>query len=84
MSQQLIRDHISRDLDEAFKQMHEGVRQGVIVGAVFGLALKGRRYHVNVAGTLVKDPTFGRGICSALDDELQAMVQGGATSDTTL
>ena len=67
MTAQLVRDSISRDLAEAFKQIALGVEQGVITGAVFGLALKGRRYHVNVAGTLARDPTFARGICAALD-----------------
>lgn len=84
MTAKLQRDHISRDLVEAFEQLTEGVRQGVIVGAVFGIALKGRRYHVNVAGSLARDPTFARGIVAALDDELMGMVQGRADAESTI
>lgn len=83
MTTQLVRDTISRDLAEAFKQIAVGVDRGIITGAIFGLALKGRKYHVNVAGTLARDPTFARGICAAIDDELQGMVQGKADTDTT-
>jgi hypothetical protein len=81
---QLVRDHISRDLAEAFKQMADGVESGTITGAIFGLALRGRKYHVNVAGSLARDPTLARGVCAALDDELMGMVQGKASSDTTI
>lgn len=81
---QLVRDHISRDLVEAIGQLHGGAQDGVIVGIIFGIAMKGRKYHVNVAGTLAKDPTLARGLCAALDDELSAMVQGNADAATTL
>lgn len=84
MSPKLVRDHISHELAEAFDQMAAMVREGTIVGAVFGVALRGRKYHVNVAGTLARDPTFARGVVAALDDELMVMVQGRANSDTTL
>ena len=81
---QLVRDNISRDLVEAFRQMSVGAEAGIITGAIFGLQLKGKKYHVNVAGSLAKDPTMARGICAALDDELSSMVQGRANADTTL
>jgi len=79
-----MRDTISRDVVEAFEQLAEGARQGLIVGAIFGVAVKGRRYHVNVAGTLTKDPTYARGICAAIDDELMHMVQGRADAESTI
>lgn len=81
---QLQRDTISRDVIEAFEQLLEGARQGTVVGAIFGVALKGRKYHVNVAGSLVRDPTFARGICAAIDDELMIEVQRRADASTTL
>lgn len=81
---QLVRDAISRDLLEALDALLLAAQEGVVVGAVFGVALKGRKYYVNVAGTLARDPTFGRGIVAALDDELMSMVQGKADTDTTL
>lgn len=83
-SPKLVRDHISHELAEAFDQLAELVRDGTVVGAVFGVALRGKKYHVNVAGTLARDPTFARGVVAALDDELMAMVQGRADADTTI
>lgn len=80
----LARDTISTELASAIDQISEAVRQGHVVGAIFGLHLKGRRYMVNVAGTLARDPTLGRGINAALDDELARLVQGSTDSDTTL
>ena len=84
MTAGLVRDTISRDVVEAFEQLAEGARQGVIVGAIFGVMLRGRRYHVNVAGALARDPTYARGICAALDDELMGMVQGRAEAGPTM
>jgi len=82
----LVRDTISHDVVEAFEQLAEGARQGVIVGAIFGVVVKGKaqRYHVNVAGSLARNPTLARGVCAALDDELMAMVQARANAATTV
>lgn len=84
MSVQLLHDFISRDTSEAAKIIKEGVDSGDIVGMVFALQLRGRRYAVNVAGQCARDPTFARGMCGAIDDELREMIQGRAASDTTI
>lgn len=84
MPTSLARDTISRDLSEAGHQINEAIQAGHVAGIVFGMALKGRRYIVNVAGSLVRDPTLARGITAALDDELARLVQGKVDSDTTL
>lgn len=81
---QLVRDSVSRDMEQAAIQLLEEVRSGNVVGLAFGIALRGRKYFVNVAGILAKDPTYARGIVAALDDELARMVQGKADSDTTV
>lgn len=80
----LVRDTISRDLSEAGKQIQEAIEAGHISGMVFGAQLKGRRYIVNVAGTLARDPTLARGITAAIDDELSRILQGKTDSDTTI
>jgi hypothetical protein len=80
---QLVRDQVSHDLAQAITTLHEAVQAGHIVGLAFGVALRGRRYFVNTAGTLTRDPTFARGIIAALDDELSRMVQGRADAGTT-
>ncbi|MBC7604318.1 MAG: hypothetical protein H7255_16865 [Ramlibacter sp.] len=85
MNDQLVSDNISRDLVSAFEEMSVLVRQGRIVGVVFGLALKGpgRKFHVNVAGSLTRDPTFARGIVAALDDELRVLVHSKSDASKT-
>ena len=82
MTFRLVRDHISRDTVTACEQLLEGARSGLITGMVFGCSLKGRRYFVNVSGSLADEPTLARGVAAALDDELRAMVQN--ISDTSL
>lgn len=84
MTTQLVKDNISRQMVEAMEYLLHGAQEGIIVGAAFGIALKGKKYHVNVAGSLARDPTFARGIVAALDDELAAMVSGKANADTTI
>lgn len=86
MSSKLVHDEISRDLAAAMRKIADMTEQRIIVGAVFGLALRGpgRRYHVNVAGTLARDPTFARGVVASLDDELRDMVQRGAEMASTM
>lgn len=80
----LIRDTVSHDVVEALEQLTELARLGELTGIVFGCSIKGRRYMVDAAGTFARDPTLGRGVIAALDDELQHMVQSRADSSTTL
>lgn len=80
----LVRDQVSRDVLETAEQLLDAVRAGQIVGIAFGVALRGKRYFVNVTGTLARDPTFARGVVAALDDELMGMVQGKADAATTI
>jgi hypothetical protein len=80
----LVRDTLSRDVVEFFEQLLAAAKAGHAVGAVVGVALRGRRYIVNSAGTLARDPTLARGVTAALDDELARMVQGKTDSETTI
>lgn len=84
MAYTLIRDTVSRDTVEALEQLLEAARQGQVIGLAFGAMLKERRYLVNCAGEACGDPTTARGIIHALDDELAAMINAAADSDTTL
>lgn len=84
MPHSLVKDTISRDLKEAGRQINEAIESGLISGMVFGASLKGRRYIVNVAGSLARDPTLARGVTAALDDELARLVQSRTDSDTTI
>lgn len=81
----LVRDTISRDVREAADLLYEGVQRGSISGVAFACTLKGgRRYFVNVAGTMATDPTLALGIVAALADELTGMVRAQAHDNTTL
>ncbi len=80
----LVRDQVSRDLQQTCEQLLTAVLGGQITGLAFACTLRGKRYFVNVSGALAKDPTFARGCVAALDDELARMVQGKADSDTTI
>jgi hypothetical protein len=71
---QLIREQISRSTVEAFQQMLEGAVTGHYVGAVVGLILPRRRYTVHCFGEACRNPTFARGVCLALDDELRHLI----------
>ena len=72
----LVKDHISRELVEALKQLLHGAEAGQITGIAFAVALKNRRYLTNVAGTCYREPTIARGMVAALDDELSEIVRG--------
>ncbi len=80
----LVRDLVPRDLLETCLQLTEGVKDGHITGMAFACTLKGRKYFVNVSGTMARDPTFARGVVAALDDELSRMVLGDADAGTTI
>lgn len=80
----LVRDQISRDMLQTCAQLLDAAKEGQITGLAFACTLKGKRYFVNVSGSLARDPTFARGVVAALDDELSRMVQGKADADTTI
>lgn len=72
------------DVVETLEALAESARGGLISGLLVAVVGKGRRYHVSVVGSLVRDPTFGRGVCAAIDDELMSMVHHRAETSTTL
>lgn len=80
----LVHDNISRDTQQAVKQIMEAVEAGHVVGIAFVLVMKRKRFMVNCAGVAAQNPSDTRGMICALDDELQRMVQGEAESNTTL
>lgn len=84
MKPQLLADPESRDLAETFEHLAGAVRAGAVVGVVMGVVVRGRQYHVHIGGTMTRDPTFARGVCRAIDDDLMVMVQGRAHAATTL
>jgi hypothetical protein len=80
----LVRDQVSRDMLQTCVQLLEAVQAGQVTGMAFACSMRGRKYFVNVSGTMARDPTFARGCVAALDDELGRMVQGHADASTTI
>lgn len=56
---------------------------GELIGLAFGACVRGRAYVTEVTGVLARDPTFGRGVVAALDDELSELVQSQANEAPT-
>ena len=84
MSYSLVRDNISHDTVEAMEQLLQSAQQGQTIGIIFGVMMRRRRFFVNCAGEARNDPTFARGMCNALDDELRRLVQDMAGPATTV
>lgn len=74
MAYQLARDAISHDTVEALEDLLASAKTGELVGIVFGVMLKRRRYMVNSAGEARRDPTFALGMCQMMSAEMRALV----------
>jgi hypothetical protein len=79
---QLVNEDISPECAECLEYLKQGVESGQIVGWVIGVVYKRRRYAVKVAGAALHDPTFSRGVVSALDDELRDLIHDGHEAHT--
>lgn len=74
MPYSLVPDNVSHDTVTALEQLLEKAKSGEVIGILFGVLMKRRRYAVNIAGEARRDTALSRGICAALDDELSALV----------
>lgn len=84
MTHILIQDHISTDAVEAFEQITDAARNGIVLGAAFALLLKRRRFMVNICGEAARDPVMVRGAILSLDDYLRDLVVQRVDARTTL
>lgn len=84
MSYKLVDDDISKSTIEAFEQLAEAARSGVIVGGGFVAMLKGRKFFVNLCGAAIKDPVLMRGALLSLDDQLRDLVTRRTDAPPTL
>ena len=72
----LVPDTISKDTVKCLEQLLRAARQGQVIGLAYAAMLKRREYIVNSAGEAHRNPTFARGMVSALDDQLGDQVKG--------
>jgi hypothetical protein len=73
----LVPDNISNETVESLEQLLTHARKGDIIGLAFAAMLKRRGFIVNSSGEAFRNPTFSRGMVSALDDKLAERVRGG-------
>jgi len=78
----LIPDAVSRDTVQALQQLLEGAQNGDVIGIAFAAAIRGRRYIVDMAGALHREPTLARGMVRALDDCLSDLVHSRDPNET--
>lgn len=84
MAYQLVRDEISQDTVEALEELLRSAKNGQLVGIIFGVMMKHRRYMVNSAGEARRDPTFALGMCHMLTSEMIALVHDDSGPMTSL
>lgn len=72
----LVPDAISKDTIKCLEQLLGAAREGHVIGLAYAAMLKRREYIVNTAGEAHRNPTFARGMVSALDDQLGGEVKG--------
>jgi len=60
----------SREIIEVLEGILTLARGGELDGIVFGLALNGRRYFCDAAGSLHNEPVGALGVCAMLMEEL--------------
>lgn len=72
----LVPDTISKDTVECLEQLLSAARKGHVIGLAYAAMMKRREYIVNTAGEAHRNPTFARGMLSALDDQLGEKVKG--------
>ena len=72
----LVPDTISKDTVECLEQLLFEARRGRVIGLAYVAMMKRREYIVNTAGEAHRNPTFARGMVSALDDQLGDKVKG--------
>ncbi|MGA0608864.1 hypothetical protein [Caldimonas sp. KR1-144] len=75
MRLELVRGHISAVTIEALEQLLEDARAGHYTGFVIALTRPRRRFSVHCVGEACESPTWSRGMCLSIDDELRSMIR---------
>lgn len=65
---------VSRDTVECIEAVLNRAKRGEVIGLVYGELHRDRKYTVHACGEAYRNPTFARGIVSALDDHLAHQV----------
>lgn len=74
MPYKIIRNTERPDLVHMLENLLSDARDGTLVGMAAACVFTKMRFFTPVAGIFLTNPTFGRGVVAALDDELADMV----------
>lgn len=81
MPLELVPEPVPRETIEALETILERARAGKYVGFVIGLQRPRRKFTVYCVGASCDNPTWSRGMCLAIDDELQQLVYGNGNGN---
>lgn len=81
---QLVQTPSPPDLRQFVADLAEGVEAGDITGMGAIVVLKGRRFFVDVFGSMARDPYAARGYVLELDDCLREIGKRRKNTNTTL
>lgn len=83
MRLELVRENFaSDDTVRALEEILERARSGEYVGFIIGLIKPRRRYTVHCCAEACNNPTFSRGVCRAIDDDLHLLVHANDGPET--
>jgi hypothetical protein len=66
----LVTAPASQETVKALEHLLEEARKGEVIGLAFAAMCRKRTYFVNAVGEAYRNPTFARGMVSALHDDL--------------
>lgn len=75
MAVELVPEPVPLDTIKALELILERTRAGKYIGFVIGLQRPRRKFTVHCVGAACINPTWSRGMCLAIDDELQQLVR---------
>lgn len=81
---QLVHTPSPPDLRQFAADLQEGVESGDVTGIGAIVVLKGRRFYVDVFGSMVRDPYGARGYVAELDDCLREIGKRRKNTNTTI
>jgi hypothetical protein len=66
----LVTAPASQETVKALEELLDEARRGEVIGIAFAAMCRKRTYFVNAVGEAYRNPTFARGMVSALHDDL--------------
>lgn len=71
----LVPDDLPTETIALLERLLDMAKRRELIGLAFAAMFMDRNYIVNAAGEAHRNPTFSRGMCAALDDQLAKRVR---------